>query len=160
MLPMLSLLGTAIGNRVIPGRIYVGDLRPHCREWGNGERPASELFAWEFLTRRDDYEGRTEDDDTSAMIAETEVLKPGTQMTGGIDIDDLPAAWTAPVSDAACSYSPKPASSAQRTRGLGKVRIEYDGAPDHEEYDQFLADNRAAILDYLEGLGALAKGVA
>lgn len=161
MLPMLSLLGTAIGNRVIPGRIYVGDLRPHCREWGNGERPASELFAWEFLTRRDDYEGRTEDDDTSAMIAETEVLKPGTQMTGGIDIDDHASSL-----DRACLgrglqlLAEHGKLGAENRRGLGKVRIEYDGAPDPEEYDQFLADNRAAILDYLEGLGALAKGVA
>lgn len=161
MLPMLSLLGTAIGNRVIPGRIYVGDLRPHCREWGNGERPASELFAWEFLTRCDDYEGRTEDDDTSAMIAETEVLKPGTQMTGGIDIDDHASSL-----DRACLgrglqlLSEHGKLGAENRRGLGKVRIEYDGAPDPEEYDQFLADNRAAILDYLEGLGALAKGVA
>lgn len=161
MLPMLSLLGTAIGNRVIPGRIYVGDLRPCCREWGNGERPASELFAWEFLTRRDDYEGRTEDDDTSAMIAETEVLKPGTQMTGGIDIDDHASSL-----DRACLgrglqlLAEHGKLGAENRRGLGKVRIEYDGAPDPEEYDQFLADNRAAILDYLEGLGALAKGVA
>lgn len=87
-LPMLSMLGTAIGNRVISGRVYVGDLRPRCREWGSGEQSADELMGWEFLTRRDDYEGRQEDDDHAGMIATTEVLKPGTVLDGGIDIDE------------------------------------------------------------------------
>jgi len=156
-LPMLSVLGTAIGNRIIAGRVYVGDLRPHCKEWGNGDRLASELFAWEFLTRRDDYEGRTEDDGTSAMIADTEILKPGTRLTGGIDIDTH-----ANEIERACLarglelLQRRGKLGAENRRGLGKVSIEYDGIPSPALYDEFLSDSKQPILDFLARLGAIA----
>lgn len=159
MLPMISVLGTAIGNRVIAGRVYTGDLRPHCLEWGLGDRRAAELMAWEFLTRREDYEGRADEEDTSAMIAETEILKPGTRLTGGIDIDGH-----ANSLERACLgrglrlLAERGKLGAENRRGLGKVDIQYTGAPDPGEYDQFLTDNRQAILDFLTRLGALANG--
>lgn len=157
-LPMLSVLGTAIGNRVIAGRVYVGDLRPHCREWGNGDRQSSELFGWEFLTRRDDYEGRQDEDGTSAMIADTEILVPGTRLSGGIDIDehanDLERSCLA---RGLLLLQEQGRLGAENRRGLGKVAIEYDGLPDPGVYDAYLRDHRQDILDFLHRLGALAN---
>lgn len=157
-LPMISLLGTAIGNRVIAGRIYVGDLRPHCREWGNGDQPASELMAWEFLTRRDDFEGRGPDDDTNAMVTETEILKPGTRLTGGIDIDEHASSMErACLSRGLALLQRRGKLGAETRRGLGKVSIAYDEPVPPDEYDQFIGDQRQDILDFLARLGALAN---
>ena len=56
MLPGLSLLGTALGNRIVCGRVEFGDLRPRCKEWGTGTLPVGNLFDWQFLTRREEHE--------------------------------------------------------------------------------------------------------
>jgi len=156
-IPLLSMLGTAIGNRVIAGRIYVGDLRPQCIEWGGGSQHAGDLMAWEFLTRKDDYEGRQEEDDTSQMIAETEVLKPGAVLRGGIDIDshanDLERACLA---RGIKLLQERGRLGAETRRGLGKISIDIAGLPDPSPYDQFLSDRRQDILDFLARLGALA----
>ncbi len=159
MLPMISLLGTAIGNRVIAGRVYTGDLRPHCIEWGSGDQSASALMGWEFLTRREDYEGRADEDDTSAMIAETEILKPGTRLSGGIDIDTHANSMErACLGRALELLRNRGKLGAENRRGIGKVALSYSAAPDPGEYDAFLSDHRRDILDFLTRLGALANG--
>ena len=72
MLPGLSLLGCALGNRILPGRVKVADMRPRCVEWGTGDARAEELLTWEYLTRRDDHEGRSAEDAHTGMIAQSE----------------------------------------------------------------------------------------
>ena len=85
LLVLLSLLGTALGNRSITGRIMIADLYPQCAEWGyDTTLSVDELFEWQFLTRREDFEGHIEN---TSMIAVTECLKAGTILHGGIDID-------------------------------------------------------------------------
>jgi hypothetical protein len=73
-LPGLSLLGCALGNRVLPGHVQFADLRPVCLEWGTGETPVAEMLTWEFLTRREDHEDHAEH---HGMIATTECLRAG-----------------------------------------------------------------------------------
>lgn len=156
MLPGLSMLGAAIGNRVIPGRIYVGDLRPRCREWGNGDIPAAQLMEWSFLTRREDYEGRANEDGHTGMIANTEVLKAGTILAGGIDIDThANALERAALGKGLELLVRRGMLGAENRRGMGKVALTIEGAPDAAPYDAWLADNRVAILDYLTEIGAL-----
>jgi hypothetical protein len=46
---------------------------------------------------------------------------------------------------------------AENRRGLGRVRMEIEGAPDPAPYDAWLAENKQTILDYLTQIGALAK---
>lgn len=156
MLPGLSLLGVAVGNRVISGRINVGDLRPQCREWGTGDIPAAELMTWEFLTRREDHEGRGDDDGHHGMIATTECLRAGTVLDGGLDmhphISDLERAA---LGKAVELLMHRGTLGAETRRGLGQVSIDAHRLPDSAPYDQYLADNREAILDYLRDLGAL-----
>ncbi len=155
-LPSLSLLGTAIGNRVLPGRICVGDLRPKCREWGTGELPATELMEWTYLTRRDDFEGRGDEDAHAGMIATTECLKSGTMLMGGIDIDTHASELErAALGRGLALLAEHGWLGAENRRGLGKVKVAYQGAPDPEPYDVWLADHRDEVLAYLNALGAL-----
>jgi hypothetical protein len=161
--PMLSLLGAAIGNRILEGRIHVSDLRPVCKQWGfeDSEIDVSDLFTWEFLTRREDHE---EHEDNSSMIANSEVLKAGTYLRGGIDINNY-------ISDLEISVlitgiellQKKGYLGAENRRGFGNVEIKTDFHKDKlkensftsDLYKNFLMENKENIIEYMNSIGAI-----
>jgi len=152
-LPGLSLLGCALGNRVLSGRIRVGDFRPACRQWGNGDIDVGELFEWLYLTRRDDHEDTV---DHRGMIASTECLRAGTSLLGGIDVDG----YAMPLERSALGrglqlVAERGYIGAENRRGVGRVSIECENAPDPSEYREYLENNKRTILSYLEALGAV-----
>lgn len=156
MLPALSLLGAAIGNRILPGRMQVGDLRPCCHEWGNGQIPAAQLMEWTFLTRRDDYEGRSESDSHAGMIANTECLKSGVRLSGGIDFDNHISELE--MSALGCGLtllSNRGMLGAENRRGLGKINIIMENAPNSKPYIDYLNNSKSKIIDYLIEIGAM-----
>lgn len=153
MLPALSLLGCALGNRVLPGRCQVADLRPICREWGTGDRPVAELLTWEYLTRREDHEDHAEH---HGMIANTEVLRAGALLEGGLDMDDaISDLERAALGRGLQLLAARGYLGAENRRGLGRVRLTIDGCPDPAAYDVFLTDRKVDILTYLGSVGAL-----
>lgn len=156
MVPPGSLLGMILANHPIPGRIFVANLRPRCIEWGTGDRPAAELLGWEFATRREDYEGRGDDDKHTGMIRTVEVLKPGTVLDGGIDIDTHASEIErACLARGLLLMAEHGRLGAENRQGFGKVAIEYENLPDPEPYDAYLAEHREEILDYLAEMGAV-----
>lgn len=160
--PPLSLLGTAITNRILPGRINVGDFRPVCHEWNNGsDIPVHRLMGWEFLTRREDHENHAPDHNSS-MIANTEVLIAGTNIEGGIDI--TPAATDLEISCLANAleiWQKQPIIGGLSARGFGKCRIEFDDDRPEccsgEEYREWIEANHSTILENMQSLNALAE---
>lgn len=153
-LPGLSLLGCALGNRVLPGHCQVGDLRPVCQEWGTGAMPVAELMSWEYLTRREDHEDHLVH---HGMIANTEMIRAGAELEGGIDHDDaIPALELAALGRGIRLLQDRGMLGAENRRGLGKVAMTIDGLPDPAPYDAFLAERKNDILKYLESVGALA----
>lgn len=158
MLPSVSLLGAALGNRILCGRINVGDLRPQCKEWGNGALPAAELLTHEYLTRRDDFEGRTDEDAHAGMIATTEVLREGSTLVGGIDID----AHASEIERAALGHGldllvTRGTLGAESRRGFGKCIFTLANKPDAAPYLDFVQAQKSQILAYLDEVGALPK---
>jgi hypothetical protein len=153
--PALSLLGCALGNRILPGHVQFSDLRPVCSEWGTGDRPVAEMMAWEFLTRREDFEDHREH---HGMIANTEVLRSGVELDGGVDMDSsMPEIERAALGCGLTLLQTRGFLGGENRRGLGRVRIEIDGAPDPEPYEAWLKENVTSILSYLEEIGALPK---
>lgn len=159
MVPPLSLLGTALGNRIIGGRVNVCDARPRCRQWGTGEQDVSELFDWVYLTRHEDYEawGKGEGDDAhTGMIANTEVLKAGVILDAGINIGDhMSDVERACLGRGLELLREAGRLGAQNARGLGQVAIEVGNCPDAAAYDAYLAEHKAEILDYLGTIKAV-----
>jgi hypothetical protein len=154
-LPALSLLGCALGNRVLPGHVQVADLRPVCREWGTGETPVAELMTWEFLTRREDHENHAEH---HGMIANTECLRAGTLLEGGVDMDAcMPEIERSALGCGLRLLADRGMLGAENRRGLGRVNIELPNAPDGGCYEAWLAENKAAVIDYLDQIGAAVK---
>ncbi len=151
-IPPLSVLGAALGNRVIPGKIQVGDLRPECRQWGTGEADVSSLMEWSYLTRREDCEDHQEN---HSMIATSEVLKAGTVLRGGIDVCNHATEIERGCIGRGIELLTRHGYlGAESRRGLGRVVIEAENVPSPEVYDEFLAENRDGILSYLEVIGA------
>jgi len=158
MLPGISILGTAAGNKIICGRIYVGDLRPQCQEWGTGNIPVAQIMDWEFLTRRDDYEGRGIEDAHAGMIANTEVIKTGVSLVGGIDVDNHASDLEKSALGAGLSMlKQRGFIGAGNRRGFGKAKIHIDNLPDPAPYQEFLSEKKEEILGYMKEIGALAN---
>lgn len=155
MLPGLSLLGCALGNRVLPGHVQFADLRPLCSEWGTGDRSIAEMLTWEFLTRREDYEDH---DKHHGMIANTEVLRTGVSLEGGVDMDSAtPELQRSALGRGLLLLQQRGMLGAENRRGFGRVKIEMMDCPDGAIYDAWLAEHKSEILDYLSDLGALAE---
>lgn len=155
-LPALSMLGVALGNRVLPGRVQVGDLRPRCRQWGGATLDAAELMEWTFLTRREDHEDHQ---DHHGMIANTECLRAGAVLDGGVDIDTHASALERSALGLGLALlQQRGLLGAENRRGLGRVAITLDNAPDPHPYLDWLAAERAAILAYLVEIGASDAG--
>ena len=84
--PMIGLLGSAIGNMTIQGKLKVGGLRPMCREHGNADYSFWETIGFEFGSRLDSSKTETDvaiidnSDDRNAdqMKYEFEVFNTGT----------------------------------------------------------------------------------
>lgn len=161
MVPPLSLLGTALGNRIIGGRINVCDARPRCRQWGPGEQDVSELFDWVYLTRHEDYEAWSKGDGEDAhtgMIANTEVLKAGVILDAGINIGDhMSDVERACLGRGLELLREAGRLGAQNARGLGQVAIEVGNCPDAAAYDAYLAEHKAEILDFLASIKAIER---
>lgn len=155
MLPGLSLLGCALGNRVLPGHCQFGDLRPVCAEWGTGTVPVAELMDWEYLTRREDHEDHAEN---HSMIASTEVLRAGTTLEGGVDVDTcIPDIEQSAIARGLQLLAARGMLGAENRRGLGRVRMVIKGTADPAFYDAWLDEHKAEILGYLKTIGALPR---
>lgn len=151
-LPGLSVLGSAIGNRILSGRVNISDFRPECHEWANGEKKASELFTWLYFTRREDDESH-EQGDNSSMIVNTECIKIGVKFHGGIDM----CKHISYLEKSALGYGLKVLTEhgylgASNRMGYGKVNVEINNLPDIKLYEDFIKDNRDDIRNYLAKL--------
>jgi len=153
-LPALSLFGVALGNRILAGRFKSADYRPACIEWSNGDKTVNEIFEWCYLTRREDHEGH-DDDKNASMIANTECIKQGAIIIGGIDIDTH-------ISDLELSalgkglqiMQQKGYIGANSNRGFGRVQIDIENCPSSELYENYLSENKEKIIQFLVKLGA------
>lgn len=152
-LPALSLLGCALGNRVLNGRVKFADFRPLCKQWDNGHINVSELFDWVYLTRREDHE---EHEDHSGMVANTEVLKSGVSLCGGIDTDKhiMPLELSA-LGRGIELMQEKGYIGAENRRGIGRVNITAENAPDPGPYKKYLVEEKKQITNFLVELEAI-----
>jgi len=157
-IPPLSLLGSALGNRIISGKIKVCDFRPCCKEWSNGDISVNTLFDWIYLTRREDHEAH-EDGKNSSMITNTECLKAGTRLLGGVDTDKLTQIEVSCLKKGLYLLNENGYIGADNRRGMGQVSFSFkpEHIEGHEEYDKYLVENRDVIITYLNEIGALNK---
>jgi len=157
MIPMISLLGAALGNRIIPGMAMFADYRPECVEWGNGTNKIDSLFEWQFMTRREDNENSIEN---NSMIVNAECLKTGVVLHGGVDIEphcsEIEIGALVHGLDGLAQYG---YIGAENRRGFGRVDITCEGikkyAKRRAEYKKYIEIKKKEIYDYCVGIGAI-----
>lgn len=155
MIPMLSVLGSALGNRTIEGCVNFNDFVPDCYEWGTGDKSYYELLDWQFLTRREDYENY-EAGKHSGMIANTECICAGANFSSGIDyrmhISEIEKSAIGKGLELMKDYG---YVGAENRRGFGKIQLEYSGADSGQIYEDYLTENKQVITEYLKEIKTL-----
>lgn len=157
--PPLSLLGTAISDQLIKGRVDVGQLLPVATETNSftgrdaGES-VFELVDETFYTRQDDrVGGRQGDEDAQQMKFTVQVLVPGTRFHHDLTLrsghTDLDAACLGHAFDL---FDERPTLGGMAARGHGAVEFNYDNLPDGDPYREWIADNRDDLREFLEEL--------
>jgi hypothetical protein len=171
LFPFMSLLG-CVGKTPLEGRAYINNLYPQCKELSTGTFSAPELMCWEFLTKRDDFEGRSsaseikkkkesdndvdESESNKSMIVNTECLRANVVLEGGVDI----SRHTTEIETGALGQGLKMLQElgylgAGKRRGVGNCIIQYSNIPDEKPYLSFLEKEKDNILLYLKDIGAL-----
>jgi len=158
-IPPLSLLGTAISDQMVEGRLNMGMLTPIATETESYTGRESDHSVFEFVdetfyTRMDDrVGGRQEDEDVQQMKYTVQILTPGTRFDHWMALEGASEFERACLGHAMDLFAESPHVGGQKAVGHGQVAFEYDDPlPDAQPYLDFVADNRAEIREFVEDL--------
>lgn len=163
MLPMLSVLGVAIGTQLYTGKVEVSDAFPRCRQTGHADaRSADDMLAWEYLTRRDDDESHA-DGEHHGMIATHEILQAGVVMDAGVSLrPNVRAAEHSPerscVEHGIKLLADRGVLGGNSRRGWGRVNIHCARDLDGSAYQAWLKAHAQEIRGFLSSIGAIDAG--
>lgn len=173
-IPPISLLGSALGNQMLQGKLKVGMANIVCDETKhyieeNDTFSAYSLKATDFGTRLDDLEeGRqiTENKDVTGkdkegeeqknqMKYEFETLVRGTKFTHEFSLEDALPHEKACFKRMLTLWNERPYLGGKSGTGYGKVRFEYDvpeELPEEQVYFDYLQEHKEGITKFLVDL--------
>ncbi|MGD9667319.1 MAG: RAMP superfamily CRISPR-associated protein [Synergistaceae bacterium] len=157
-IPPLSLLGTAIGNQMIQGKLKVDLAVPIVEETKEEGVSAYEIRSRDFGTRLDDLrEYREEDEQATQMKYEFEVIVPGTRFFHEFILLDASEIERACFIRALNLWNQRPYLGGKSGAGYGKIQIEYDNwvPEDERPYLDYLGTEREELSAYLDELGLM-----
>lgn len=164
-IPMLSLLGTAIGSQMIQGRLNMGMLVPVATETSSYTGRESDHSVFEFVdetfyTRMDDREGgRMDDEDAQQMRYKIQIMTPGTRFDHWMALEGASDTERSCLGHAFELFGESPHLGGMKATGHGQVRYEYDDAlPDAEAYREWIDDNRKDLHEFVLDLDAKLEG--
>ena len=156
-IPMLSLLGTALGTQMIEGKLNMGMLVPIAAETEayTGVESDESVFKYvdeTYQTRMDDREGgKMDGEDTQQMRYVFHVLKPGTELRHWMSLEHCNEIEEAVLYRAFELFEQSPHIGGKRGAGYGKVRFEYEdgGLGSSDPYLDWLEDNLEDIREFV-----------
>ena len=149
LIPPISLVGSALGNQMIQGKLKVGmgdivcaETKHYITDYADYDFSAYNLKGSDFGTRLDDLkEGKTDDDEQAhQMKYEFETLIRGTKFTHEFILEDCHSIEKACFRRMTGLWEKRPYLGGKSGTGYGKVKLDYP------EIDK-LTD--AAYLDYV-----------
>jgi len=165
-LPLLSLLGTAIHQHLVPGKLFVGHAIPIAKETESLTGIPSEISVWDMMqmvmfTRLDDRkqkEGRKEGEQAEQMLYKVEVMVPGTKLHHYFVLNDANEVERACFMRLLAEFNIHSRLGGNARIGFGKIKWSYvipEGAT--KPYDDFLVEKGEEIREYvLEELNPIA----
>jgi len=164
----ISLLGFAIGNQVIEGKVKVMHVLPICRElkpylpdevinkYSNFvERSFYEYLDWTFHTRHAEERRARQEEPTIQMIYRFEVLIPGTLLYTELICDDCNEIELSCLARMINLWQKHPFIGGKSSTGYGKIKfieIKSDFTLDDSKYMQFINQNKNEIVKILQEL--------
>ncbi len=155
-IPPLSLLGTALSDQMLEGRLNMGMLTPIASETESYTGRESDHSVFEFVdetfyTRMDDrVGGRQEDEDAQQMKYTVQILTPGTRFDHWMALEGASEIERACLGRAFDLFAESPHVGGQKAVGHGRVDFNYeDELPDAGPYLDFLHDNREEIQKFV-----------
>lgn len=149
-IPAISLLGSALGNQMIQGKLKVGMADIVCKETshylpqnqeGETNFSAYGLRGEDFGTRLDSLkEDRKEDEAATQMKYEFETLITGTRFTHEFMLEDCQDYERACFIRMLNLWNERPFIGGKSGSGYGKVRLNYE----------YSSEDEVAYLDYIE----------
>ena len=157
-IPMLSLIGTALGTQMIQGKLNMGDLLPIAAETSLYTGVESDLSVFESVdmrpyTRMDDREGvvdRDQDEQAQQMMYKVQVLIRGTEFHHGMTLEHATEIEEACLYRAFELFRQSPYIGGMKGKGHGKVEFEYEGGlGSSAPYTEWLDENREDIREFV-----------
>ncbi|OPY23621.1 MAG: RAMP superfamily protein [Methanobacterium sp. PtaU1.Bin097] len=160
-IPAISLLGSALGNQMIQGKLKVGMADIVCKEtshylpYDNEGKPnfsAYGLKGEDFGTRLDSLkEDRKEDEAATQMKYEFETLITGTRFTHEFLLEDILPHERACFIRMLNLWNERPFIGGKSGSGYGKVRLNYEyNTADEEDYLNYINDHKEEIVAQLD----------
>ena len=163
LIPPISLVGSALGNQMIQGKLKVGmadivcaETKHYIEEYSDYDFSAYNLKGSDFGTRLDDLkEGKTEEDEQAhQMKYEFETLIRGTKFTHEFILEDCNSIEKACFHRMISLWEERPYLGGKSGTGYGKVRLDYQGIDDLTDisYLNYLHDRKEEISNLLDEL--------
>jgi len=158
-LPLLSLLGVAIHQQLVPGKLFVGHAIPIAKETSfmtGVDRPISvwDLMQMTMFTRRDDRSQKDKADrevQAEQMLYKYEVMIPGTQLSHYFVLNDANEVERACFMRLLKEFNGHMRLGGNARIGFGRIEWTYPEPVEKatKPYDGFLEENREEIKRYL-----------
>ncbi|PAV07530.1 RAMP superfamily CRISPR-associated protein [Methanosphaera cuniculi] len=173
-IPPISLLGSALGNQMIQGKLKVGmgnlvctETKQYIADTCDNKFSAYNLKATDFGTRLDDLEigkqilenndtEKPKDTDTqnNQMKYEFETIIRGARFTHEFILEDMLEHEKGCFKRMIELWQQRPYLGGKSNAGYGMIKLEYNkiNELDSSSYTDYLTDNREDIVEFLEDL--------
>lgn len=170
--PPLALLGTAIGDQILQGKMKTPIFLPICKETVDYTGIESDISFYDmleevFYTRKDDIKSveynikeevaKKKNDDPVQMKYEMQCLSAGTEIIGTIVIENVNKIEEAMVNATLKKLKEVPYIGGKSATGHGQIDIQYDELESEETYYNYLEENKEEIRQWLRELEEVLK---
>jgi hypothetical protein len=166
LIPPIALLGTAIGNQLIQGKLSVGHMFPICSEYkkylpeniqsnSRANTSVRQFTGDSFVTRRDDLRADKVDGEQAVqMKVDYEVFIPGTAFYHEIIISHANEVQLSCLMRMINLFKQYPHVGGRGSAGDGKLLLNYDLSelPQDELYIEFIKEKKDAITALIKEL--------
>lgn len=171
MCPPLALLGSAIGDQIIQGKMKSAIFLPVCKETIDYTGKESDISFYDmleevFYTRKDDLksvtynikqdEEKKKKENPVQMKYEAQCLSAGAEMVGTIVIENSNEVEESMLNATLKKIQEVPYIGGKSAAGHGKITLGYGELESEETYYNYLEENKEDIREWIRELeGAL-----
>lgn len=164
-IPPLGLLGSSVGNQILPGCLMVEHALPVCaerrwtksvrlpRDWDEDarwEQPAATFLGEHFQTRRDDLHAEREEDEQAVqMLVTCECIIPGALFEHGYALRNASPVEAGVLGRGLQLWLQAPTIGGKASGGMGQLVAMYDHVPDPEPYLQWCVGHADLAVEAL-----------